>query len=99
MIKTNKTIKRLDKNDDRYKIIEKRHFPIWLSNNRWMFCFRFYDYINKRIFVMEHIFDETNNKHYLLKKEMIKYDDGPIVLDKLVNYEFDENGNCQEIAK
>jgi hypothetical protein len=93
-----KYLNRIPKDDKRYNIIQKRRLPIWFSKNHWMFIFRFYDNVDKRAFEMEHIYNPRNNHHYLSKKELIKYDDGSIGVDKQTDYIFDLQGACRQIV-
>lgn len=93
-----KYLNRISKDDKRYKIIIKRHLPIWVGSNRWMFYFKFYDNIDKRGLAMEHTYNPNNNHHYLSKREMIKHDDGSIGVDKQTDYIFDLQGECRKLV-
>lgn len=92
-----KYIDRINKNDERYKIINNKKEPIWLGNNKWMFCFKLYDGINKRGFTMEHYINQFDNFHYLCKKEFIKHESGIFDNERVSKYIFDIEGNCRQI--
>lgn len=91
-----KYIDRINKNDERYKIINNKKEPIWLGNNKWMFCFKLYDGINKRGFTMEHYINKFDNFHYLYKKEFIKHESGIFDNERVTKYIFDKEGNCRK---
>jgi hypothetical protein len=92
-----KYINRINKNDQRYQILKKRHLPVWFGINKWTFYFRFYDDINKRILAMEHYYNSITRQHYLSKKELIKYDDGTIHCEKVTDYIVDLQGDYRQI--
>lgn len=93
-----KYLNRISKNDKRYNIINHRHLPIWYGHNRWMFYFRFYNNIDKRGLAMEHMYNPNTNRHYLSKREMIKHNDGSIMIEEQTNYIFDLSGECRKIV-
>lgn len=93
-----KYLNRVPKDDKRYDIIKKRHLPIWISKNRWIFMFRFYNNIDKRAFSMVHIYNPSNNHHYLIKKEFIKNDDDTIRVENQTDYIFDSQGECRKLV-
>lgn len=92
-----KYIDRINKNDERYKIINNKKQPIWLGKNNWMFCFKLYDGINKHGFTMEHYINQFDNLHYLYKKEFIKHESGIFEFENIIHYVFDKEGNCRQI--
>ena len=92
-----KYIDRINKNDERYTIINNKKEPIWLGKNKWMFCFKLYDSINRRGFTMEHYINQFDNLHYLYKKEFIKHESGIFEIENIIHYVFDKEGNCRQI--
>ena len=93
-----KYLNRISKDDKRYNIIKNRRLPIWFSQNRWMFMFRFYHNVDKRAFSMEHIYKPAIKHHYLIKKEFIKNDDDTIRVENQTDYIFDSQGECRQIV-
>jgi hypothetical protein len=96
VFRNGKYINRINKNDYRYKILNKKKEPIWLGNNKWMFCFKLYDGINNRGFVMEHYINQYDNFHYLYKKEFVKHESGIFEFENIKHYVFDKEGNCRQ---
>ena len=92
-----KYINRINKNDYRYKLINKKKEPIWFGKNKWMFCFKLYDGLNKRGFVMQHYINPYDNLHYLYKKEFIKHESGIFEFENITTYVFDKQGICRQI--
>lgn len=92
-----KYLNRISKDDKRYKIIKTRRLPIWFSDNRWTFYFRFHN-IEKRDLAMDHLYNPNNNRHYLTKRELIRCKDGSIRTEKQTEYTFDIQGECHQIV-
>jgi hypothetical protein len=95
-----KYIDRINKNDSRYKIIQKRNLPIWFSNNKWLFYFKLFDFegIERRGLVMIHQYNHYTREHYLTKREMIKNDDGTSDCEKNTDYKVDLQGEYKIIV-
>jgi len=92
-----KYIDRINKNDERYKIINNKKNPIWIGKNKWMICFKLYDGINNRGFTMENYINQYDNFHYLYKKEFVKHESGIFEFKNIIHYVFDKEGNCRKI--
>jgi hypothetical protein len=92
-----KYMNRINKNNRRYNIINKKKLPIWFNKNKWLFCFKIFNGIDNRGFIMEHYHDRLNNLHYLSKKEFIKYESGVFEYENIINYIFDKQGKCRQI--
>lgn len=93
-----KYLNRIPKNDKRYNIFKQKRLPIWFGPNTWTFYFKFYDNVDKRALAMIHMYNPTNNKHYLTKREIIKYDDGSVITETETSYIFDSQGECCKLV-
>lgn len=93
-----KYLNRISKYDERYNMIKKRLSPIWFGIHKYIFYFRFYDTSNKKSIAMEHTYNPINDRHYLSKREIIKYDDSSIITETKTNYIFDLGGKCHKIV-
>jgi len=92
-----KYLNRIQKNDKRYDVIKKRQLPVWFGPNRRIFYFRFFNNIDKRILAMEHTYNPNNKRHFLSKKDIIKHDDGSLMVKDQTQYIFDLQGECREL--
>jgi hypothetical protein len=93
-----KYLNRIQKNDKRYDVVKQRQLPVWVGPNRRIFYFRFYNNIDKRILSMEHTYNPNNKRHFLSKREIIKHDDGSLIVRDQIDYIFDLQGECREVV-
>jgi hypothetical protein len=47
---------------------------------------------------MEHIYNPNNKRHFLSKREIIKHDDGSLMVRDQTEYIFDLQGECRELV-